>query len=325
MLYNFAKASLSRASLDERMEKVQNDLLKMLDKGGVNAVKAAAEWRHAAGALIREAVIAEFQMTDPTPIFTERRTGTQGDTVEFEKLVNTLRVVEYSPQSAPQVFTPRKAKWTIATSRYELAYGIPLQKVITRQHTVGEFAKMAGEALVRHYQNLTLTAIDTACANGNVDIRNRPLRTMAAGTSVAKAELDAALRRMYSYNTNVTIFGSRYALDAIYDFAAGVSEGLAEDLNARGVMGVYRGAKLVEMKDDYNEFYATWSKVNGVDPEKLIFIAAGIPGATLMEKDLSQFDWEDLDVVKAQWKSGVRFEHGILVHSAYRYHVIQLT
>lgn len=324
MLYNFAKASASKETLAEKMADIQKDALALLDKGGVSAFEAATEWRAAAAALVREVVIDTFKMKDPTPIFCDRRTGTMGDTLEFEQLINTLRVVEYSPQSKPQIFTPRKGKYTISTSSFEMAFGIPLQKIINRQHTIGEFSTMAAEALVRHYNSLVLGAVDTACAAGSTDIKGRALRTMAAGSDVAKTELDTALRRMYAYNSGVTIFGSRFALDAVYSMAGALSINLADELNARGVIGTYRGANMVELADDYNQFYQAFSKIDGIDMEKLLFISSGTKGATLMEKDLSSLNWQELTPREAQWSTGVRFEHGILVSQPWKYHVIQL-
>ena len=322
-LFNFATASVSREDRAARLADIQKDALKLLDEGGVSKFNSAVEWRGEAAALIRQSVIDGFEMTDPTPIFMERREGTLGDTYEFEQLINTLRVVEYSPMSAPQVFTPRKGVYTINTSSYELAFGIPLEKVMRRQHTIGEFVDLAAQAMVRHTRDITLTAIDLSTQGGAVDLKGRALRTAAAGANVAQTEIDAALRRMYAFNSGVTIFGSRYALDPIYGYGA-TSDNLKEELNARGVIGAYRGARLVEMVDDHNIFYNSFSKVNGVDLEKLIFIAAGVPGAIWLEKDLSSLDWELMDVRKAQWSSGVRMEHGTLVHTPWRYHVIQL-
>jgi hypothetical protein len=323
-MYNFATASMSPEDLAAKLADIQKDAMALLNEGGITKFNAAVEWRGEAAAMIRESVIDTFKMTDSTPIFTERREGKQGDSYEFEQLINTLRVVEYSPQSDPQAFTPRKGLHTIKTNTFELAYGIPLQKVMNGQHTLGEFAGMAAEALTRHYNTMTLTAVDSACGVGATDMRGRPLRTVAAGADVTKPEIDAALRRMYAYNSGVTIFGSRYALDAIYTHGASQSEALANELNGRGVIGRYRGATMVEMVDDHNLFYQSFSKVNGVDLEKLLFISAGTTGAILLEKDLSALDWEEMNPRTAQWRQGVRFESGILVHSPHRYHVIQL-
>lgn len=324
MIYNFAKASASRAETAQKLADIQRDAMKLLSEGGMTKFNAATEWRGAAATLIREVVVDTFKMTDPTPIFTTRKDAKLGDKHEFTKLVNTLRVVEYSPQSLPQSFTPRKGVWTIKSASYELAFGIPMHKVMTGQHTIGEFASMAAEALTRHYVALTLTAIDTACATGVNDLKGRAVRTIAGGADVTKTELDAALRRMSAFNSGITIFGSRWALQPIYDFVGAISESLKDELAARGVIGQYKGAKLVEIQDDYNEFYASWSKVNGRDLDKLIFIASGEPGAILLERDMSGLNYEVLDPRSGQWQSGIRFDHGILVHTPSRYHVIQL-
>lgn len=324
MIENFRVASATPEATAELRGDLHEDLMDRLRSGGVERLEADALWRMDAAALIRQVVVDTFAETDPTPLFTDRMTGEQGMTYEFEQLINTLRVVEYSPQSTPNIFTPRKGKYTIQTSDYELAYGIPLQKILNGQFTLGDFTQMAAEALVRHNIDLTLTAVDLACAVGATDIHGRALRTMAAGSDVAKSEIDAALKRMYSANSGLTIFGSRWALDAIYDAGATTAPDIAVELNTRGVIGLYRGARMVEVKDEYNLYYKTFTKVNGVEWEKLIFISSGQKGATLLEKDLSALKWNTVDTRKAQWMLGERMDHGILVHTPSRYHVIQL-
>jgi hypothetical protein len=325
MLYNFATASMSREDIKTRLDAVQEDALRILSTEGVEGFGAADAWRVKAASIVREAVLDTFRMTDPTPIFCERREGVLGDTYEFEQLINTLRVVEYSPQSEPQIFTPRKAKHTISTSSYELPFGIPLQKILNRQHTIGSFADMASAAMTRHQLNLVLKPVDVACGVAANDLKGRPLRTVAAGADVAKDEIDVALRRMLAFNAGVTIFGSRFALDPIYDHGAeSAGDATKEELNRRGVIGTYRGARMVELVDDYNLFYQAWSSVNGLDYDKLIFLAAGVPGATLLEKDLSALNWEEVSQRAAQWATGTRSESGVLVHTPWRFHVIEL-
>lgn len=323
-MYNFATASVSPQDLQARLADIQKDALKLLDEGGVMKFNAATEWRGEAAALVRQSVQDQFALTDPTPIFMERREGVHGDTYEFEQLINTLRVVEYSPKSAPQIFTPRKGKWTISTSSYELAWGIDLMKIARRQHTVASFVEMAAQAWTRFYANLSMTAINVACATGVNDIKGRPVRTAASGSSVSKLELDGALRRMYAGNGGgLTIFGSRFALDAIFDHGATTDE-LKNELNVRGQIGTYRGARLVEVQDEFNMFYQNNSTVSGLPVERLIWIASGTPGAILLEKDMSFLDWEEVNTKEAVWSSGNRAELGTLVHTPSRYHVIQL-
>lgn len=330
MLYNFVQASVSRDELKRKLDAVHQDAMKRLDAGGMDRFEADVTWRKAAASLVRESVIDQFRMQDPTPIFVEARQGTQGDTYEFERLINTLRVVEYSPQSRPQIFTPRKRVHTISTSSFEAAWGIPMQKLIYRQHTINEFASMAAEAIQRHSVEGVLSAANTACYAGANDIYGRPLRTVSASADVQKTELDTAIRRMSAYNSGLVIFGSRYALDAIFSFGGGLSENLKDELNSRGMIGAYRGCRIVQLEDAYNEFYGGFTTIKGATAgetvlmEKLVFIASAQQAGVKLEKDLSPLNWEKFESREGVWETGVRMEHGYLMHSPWRLHVIEL-
>ena len=323
--FNFRKASCDADVRKQKLADMNEDLLNILDQpGGVGRFAADGEFQVKLGTLLRETIQDGFAMTDPTPIFVERRSARLGDTIEFTKLVNTFRVVKYAPMSHPLIFTPKKTKYTISTTMYEHAVGIDLQKILTRQHTVEEFADMSAEALTRHNAVLSMTAIDTACATGTTDVNGRNLRTTNAG-DVAQASIDAQLRRLGVYQSGLTIFASRYALDPIFDLGAAAAESVAEELQARGVIGTYRGANLVAVQDDYNEFVGSWTTVNGTDWENLLFVAGAQKGAVLLERDLSPLDWQETDPEKAYFRSGIRFDHGILVYAPWKYGVIELT
>lgn len=324
MYMNFRKASSSADVRKAKLDAIQKDLVGILDAKGVGGLQAMPEFQFKMATLLRETVIDGFSMTDPTPIFTERREGRLGDKHEFTRLINTLRVVKYAPMSEPLIFTPRKAKYTITTAPFELPFGLNLQQILTRQHDVAEFADMASQAVTRHFVNLTLTAIDTACATGVNDIRGRPLRTAAAGTDIAQEELDSQLRRMYaSGQDGLSIFAHRFAVDPIFDFGANTDVAL-DELRARGQIGVYRGARIITVNDEFNIWTQAFTSINGVDWEKLLFVASGTPGAILLERDLSALNWQELDAERAWFRTGVRWDHGILVHANWRYGVVEL-
>jgi hypothetical protein len=326
MIHNFRTASVTRDEHDKVLAALQEDFVTLLDKGGVSALRANPEWLGRAAALIRERVIDGFALTDPTPMFTERRDGRLGDKVEFTRLLNTLRVVRYAPMSHPQTFTPRKDKYTIKTAMYELAFGLPLQKIMTRQHEVGEFVDMASEAVLRHYVELVLTAVDVASIANPLDPKGREVRTGAAGTDVAQPELDEALRTLVAVNAGApTIMASRYALQPIFEMGAQqAGDATKEEFLKRGVIGTYRGARLVALEDSHNPYYDRWTRVNGRDIEQMMFLSAATPGAVLLERDMSALNWEELDVKKAQFETGIRWDHGIMVHRPWSYHVIEL-
>lgn len=324
MLFNFRKASSTDAERTEKLNAINDDLYGILKQSGVGGLQADPKFQYKMAKLFRETVIDGFSMTDPTPIFTERRQGELGNKYEFEKLINTLRVVKYAPMSEPLIFTPRKAKYTISTAPYELAVGIDLQKILTRQHTVAEFANMASQAVTRHYVSLTLTAIDTACATGVTDLRGRDLRTAAAGADIAAGELEEQLRRMYaSGQQGLTVFAHRYALDPLFDLGA-TTDASKDELRARGELGTYRGARLVAVNDEYDQWNQSFTSINGVDWEKLMFVSSGVPGAILLERDLSALNWQETDPERAWFRTGVRWDHGIFVHSNWRYGVVEL-
>lgn len=323
MIPNFRKASCDTATRTAKLDALQQDFVNILDNGGVGRFASELGFQYKAASLFRETVIDGFSMTDPTPLFTERREGNMGDTYEFERLINTSRVVKYTPGSHPLSFTPRKGKYTISTAAYELPLQMDLMKVLTRQHTIAELSDMAAESIRRHYVNLTLTAIDSA-VEGQNDINGRALKTAVGGADITQATLDAQLRRMGTYNNNMVIFGSKWALDPIFDFAAD-TDPARDELRARGVLGTYRGALIVAVEDDYDIYRTQWTEINAVNWEKLVWIAGDTPGAILLERDLSPLDYQELDPKRAMFTSSVRWDHGILVHSPWRYAVLETT
>lgn len=322
MIDNFRKASVTPEKHKARLEAMNEDVIRLMTEGGVDAIQAEPKFKMNLAKLVRESVEDEFALTDPTAIFTERRTASLGDKIEVERKHNTLRVVKYSPQSQPLIFSPVKSKHTLSTTMYELAYGIQLIQVMTRQHTIQEFVQYAAQALTKHALKVVLTAIDTACGVGATDQRGRALRTVAAGADVTKTELDAALRRM---GPGTRIFGARWALEAIMDFAqSNGGDNMKEEWIRRGFIGTYRGASLVSFEDDFDAYKQAFTSVNGVDLEKLIFIAAPQKGAIYLERDLNALQWSELDSKTATFEAGLRLDHGVFVDKPWRYHVIKL-
>jgi hypothetical protein len=324
-MYNFVKASVERpaAELDQMLADVNTAALEILNRGGVSAFAAADEWRGETAALVREAIEQEFRLTDPTALFMQRKSLEHGNTYEFTRLVNTFRVVEYAPGADPEIFTPRKGKYPIRTASHQINWGVDLEALFTGQHDIATFVKFAAQALVRHYAETVLTAVNAATTT---PFMGDPLRTVAAGADVAKIEIDAALRRMYKYNAGVTIFGTKNALYPLYDIGVTVGgDASKEELLRRGVLGSYRGARLVEINDEYNPYYASFTKVTATkDMNKFLFLSAGNGGGVFLEKDLSMLDWEVVSPRAARWEQGTRFEHGSLIHSPWMYHVVEL-
>lgn len=318
----FRMASVTAEVHKARLEAMNNDIVRLMKEGGVDAVKAEPKFLMNLAKLVRESVEDEFALIDPTPIFCNTASYGLGDTIEIEQKHSTLRVVKYSPQSHPLIFSPVKSKYTFSTSMYELAYGIELIKVMVGTHSVEEFVGHAAQAMARHTLKLVLGAINTACATGATDQRGRALRTMAAGADVAKAELDAAIRRM---GAGVRVFGARWALEPIMEFAqAAGGDDLKSEWVRRGKIGSYRGATLISVEDEFDVYRQQFTQIGGKDWEKLIFLASPVKGATYYERDMNALQWSELDSKTATFEAGLRMDHGVFVSQPWRYHVIEL-
>lgn len=326
MIHNFRVASMTPEVRTAALEALTTDLEKLHREnpgmGIVEAVESEPKFKLKMSKLIREAVTDEIAITDLTPVLTERRTATLGDKLEVEVKFNNLRVVQYSPQSHPLVFSPVKGKYTVSTEMFELAWGIELFKVMTRQHKLEDFVQYAAQAVTRHYQQFTLGGLYTGLW-GQTDPRSRPLSTDLSATSpdITKVALDAALRRM---GTNVVIYGSRYALTPIFEFGA-VSESQKDEFYRRGVIGSYRGARMAVVDPDFHVLTQKWTAVKGIDWEKLIFIVnQGEKPAVFYERDLTPLNWSTLDPKTSVMEAGTRMDHGLFVNAPHNAHVIRL-
>ncbi len=322
MNHNFRVASTSAEDRKAALAALDSDIVRLMNEGGAEAIEAEPKFRMKMAKLLRESVQDVVNIVDLTPVLTNSRTATLGDQIEVEVKHNTLKVVQYAPQSHPLVFSPTKSKYSVTTEMFELAWGIELFKVMTRQHTTEEFVGYAAEAIARHRQKFTLEAIDTA-VTGN-DPRGRPMRTNSGSADIVQADLDAALRRM---GTNVTIYGSRYALSPIFGFGATQGgDALKDEFIRRGIIGSYRGANMAVVEPDFHVFTQKWTEINGRDWEKLIFIVdKSDKPAVHFERDMNALQWSELDTKESVFAAGIRMSHGIFVDKPYRCHIIQLT
>jgi hypothetical protein len=323
--FSFRTASSTTSQIAEKNEALQSDFTRILDEGGFSAFRANLQFQMEAGALIRQVVIDQFSEWDATGLFVERRSARLGDRVEFTQVHNALRVVKYAPNSHPKIFTPKTSKYTVTTTMFEMAVGVSLYKLAQRQLTMADVTGAQARTLASFYNQAVLQAIDAACGPASTDFNGRPLRTDASA-GLTKEALDAALRRMGSVGGDTVIFGTRYALDPIYEFGAASTDGQAEEFQNRGVVGRYRGARMVAIEPAAYDAYAMafGPQVNGRKLDDLLFIGSGKAGATLLERDLSAMNWEDTNVERQEFRTGIRFDMGIFVHSPHLYHVIQL-
>jgi len=266
--------------------------------------------------LIRQLAQDQFALTDPSPLFVNRASAELGQTLEVEEVVNTMKAVRRHPGSHPLAFTPSKRKYPVTTAQYDLPFAIDLEKILRRQLSADVFVDHAAEALSRLYVETVLGAVEAA-VSGN-DHYGRAM-TSSVGTAVDATTLDAALRRMGDINSDVFIAGRYWALFPITGFT-GYSDVAAEEIRRTGMIGRYKGARLVVLRDDFNFYYNSGSIADDV-----IYLGGSEKGAWLHERDVSALDYQSIDPEKAWIKNGFRVDFGVTVLQPWKYHIINIT
>lgn len=281
----------------------------------VGEIAANPEFCFTVAELIRQLVVDEFNLTDPTPLFVNRASAELGQTIELEEYVNAMRMTRRHPGSQALAFSPIKRKYPIVTREYDLPFSIDLEKVIRRQLTPAIFAEHAAQALSRVWVNTVLTTIDAAATG--VDHYGRALRFTKVG-DVDQTTLDSALRALGDVNSDIFIAGRYFALQPITGFA-GFSNLALEEIRQTGLVGYYKGAKVVMLRDDFN----WWTKEISI-PSNRIYIGGSNKGAWLHERNVAALNYQVLDQEKADLKTGFRVDFGVTVVQPWKYRVVEL-
>ena len=282
----------------------------------IGAIAADPEFCFTVSELVRQIAVDEFALTDPTPLFVNRASAALGQTLELEEVINTMKAVRRHPGSHPLAFTPTKRKFGISTKQYDLPFAMDLEKIIRRQLDPSVFAEHAAQALSRVVVSTVLGAIDAAATG--TDHYGRNLAATKSG-DIDATTLDGVLRSLGDVNGDVFIAGRYYALFPILGFS-GYSNEIINEIHSQGMIGRYKGAKVVVLKDDYNFFYNS-----STVPANKIYIGGGNKGAWLHERDVSALNYQSLDPEKAWLKNGFRVDFAVNVLQAWKYRVITLT
>lgn len=282
----------------------------------VGQIAADTEFCYTVSELVRQVAVDEFALTDPTPLFVNRATASLGQTLEVEEVVNTMKAIRRHPGGHPLAFTPTKRKTGISTKQYDLPFAMDLEKIIRRQLDPSVFAEHAAQALSRVVVTTVLGAID-ASATGT-DHYGRNLAATKSG-DIDATTLDGVLRSLGDVNSDVFIAGRYFALFPILGFT-GYSNEIINEIHAQGMIGRYKGAKVIVLKDDFNFYYNSAT----VGANK-IYVGGGDKGAWLHERDVSALNYQSLDPERAWLKNGFRVDFGVTVLQPWKYRVITLS
>lgn len=282
----------------------------------VGQIAADTGFCYTVSELVRQLAIDEFSLSDPSPLFVNRATASLGQTLEVEEVINTMKAVRRHPGGHPLAFTPTKRKFPISTKQYDLPFAMDLEKIIRRQLEPSVFAEHAAQALSRVTVSTVLGAIDAAATGTDHYGRNL---AASVGTNIDATTLDGVLRSLGDVNSDVFIAGRYFALFPIMGFT-GYSNEIINEIHAQGMIGRYKGAKVVVLKDDFNFYYN-----NATVPANKIYVGGGDKGAWLHERDVSALNYQSLDPEKAWLKNGFRVDFGVTVLQPWKYRVVTIT
>lgn len=265
--------------------------------------------------LIIRVVDETFLVTDPTGFLVDEESGEVGDRKVFQELNSALRVVNRAPGSKPLSQRLTFKEWSIATSQREVNVEIPLEKVAVGRITPSLVAEQMAAAITRNRISTVLSAIDTA-VDAVAD------RTGESGYNLRYAgftagNLDKAINGLLDESESPTVFGRHVAIAPTLQGFSGWSESNLDELQKRGAIGTYRGARVVTLQDQY-------SKLTGdhVIRSDRMFVVGGKKGAIMESKDISFLDYVQVDPRTATFMAGRRIEYGVAVTDKYRYRVL---
>lgn len=311
---SFEDLQTAKTELNEMFDVVKGKNGK-INPRGVEKIEAA---RYDIAELVVQLINDTYLLTDPTPFLADVVSGDIRNNYVFREQDSTLRVVPRAYGTKPLSQRILYREYGMTTTMREVAVEIPLEEIAAGSTTASTITDNIAAALNRAKISMVLDAIDAAATTGTAD------RTGVSGYTLRYAgltatNLDKAIDGLYDEAESPRIFARHIALyPAIRNFA-GWSQDTLRELEQRGVVGQYRGASIVTLRDQY-------SKIDGVHliPATRVYLAGAVKGARVMDKDVSFLNWSMVDPRSSTFGTGVRVEWGTLVHDAYQYRVIEI-
>lgn len=287
--------------------------------GRVNpkAMKELDTNRYEISELVVQLITDTYLLTDPTPMLADVTSGDIRDNHIFREQDSTLRVVGRALGTKPLSQRITFREYGMVTTQREVAVEVPLEEIAAGAITASQITDNIAAALNRAKISMVLDAIDAACTA--VADRSGVSGYVLRYVGLTAANLDKAIDGLFDEAESPTIMARHVALyPALRAFSGWSSDSLRE-LEMRGVVGAYRGANIVPLRDQY-------SKIDGshLIPANRVYLAAATKGARVMDKDVSFLNWSMIDPRTSTFGTGVRVEWGTLVHDAYQYRVLEV-
>jgi len=267
--------------------------------------------------LIVQLIRDQYLLTDPTPMLAEMVTGDIRDNYVFREQDSTLRVVGRALGTKPLSQRITFTEYGMVTSQREVAVEVPLEEIAAGAITASQITENMAAALNRAKISMVLDAIDAACTA--IADRSGVAGYVLRYSGLTQSNLDMAIDGLYDEAESPFITARHIALYPTLRGFSGWSQDTLRELEMRGVVGQYRGASIIPLRDQY-------SKIDGAHliPSDRVYLAGATKGAKVMDKDVSFLNWSMIDPRSSTFGTGLRVEWGTLVHDAYQYRIIEV-
>jgi hypothetical protein len=237
---------------------------------------------------------------------------------ETETLVDTLvesETTDFNGRVFVREATGLKAFW-MARGGYIEASELSAEVVEVPRDMLGVHVWEFDDKFVNNFSDSARTLRDLAIQRMDAEINRRVHTTLSAAVTGANAisaaglsaaSLNKAIREVADESTTgeVTIFGRPTMVDQITDFTGFGNETL-EEIRQKGVLGVYRGAQVVRLrnfKDEDNLPYI---------PANELWVLSRDCGKMAFFGGMKSKEFEDLD--NWYWHYIARRDLGLLIH-----------
>jgi len=237
---------------------------------------------------------------------------------ETETLVDTLvesETTDFNGRVFVREATGLKAFW-MARGGYIEASELSAEVVEVPRDMLGVHVWEFDDKFVNNFSDSARTLRDLAIQRMDAEINRRVHTTLDAAVTGANAvsaaglsaaSLNKAIREVAdeSKTGEVTIFGRPTMVDQITDFT-GFGNETTEEIRQKGVLGVYRGAKIVRLrnfKDEDNLPYI---------PSNQLWVISRDCGKMAFFGGMKSKEFEDLD--NWYWHYIARRDLGLLIH-----------
>lgn len=329
-MLKFNVARRQPQELAEAKKEIDTMFIEAVRKGGVDGAKVfdrrgmekirAHEFDLAE--LMTQIIQDQVVTTDPAPFLVNDTQANLGDEHLWQELDASLRVVKRSPGSKPLSQRLTFKEYSMSTSQHEIAVEIPLEEVAVGRITPSMVAEQIAAAVNRWQISEVLDAIDAGVPAATAD------RTGVAGhtlrySGITTGNLNKAIDGIMDESGVPVILGRHIAIapalrTAVQADTNAFTSDMKREFETRGVVGQYNGAAIVTLRDDHSKLFG-----GHAIPSNRVYVASGQKGCIRKTVDLAFLTWQVTDPKTATFGMGLRFEHGFLMHDAFRYRVLE--